>query len=97
MARTIYELTLSSEEQNITMLDGYSAEIRFDACYKRWYYNLYYYGELIAAGVALNPDTAPLLGFTGDSLGLIDTGNKKDVYEPYEELGGRLQLVEIAE
>ena len=97
MARNIYELTLSSEEQNITMLDGYSAEIRFDACYKRWYYNLYYYGELIAAGAALNPDSAPLLGFTGDSLGLIDTGSKKDVYEPYEELGNRLQLVEIAE
>ena len=97
MARNVYQLTLSSEEQNITMLDGYSAEIKFDACYKRWYYNLYYYGELIAAGVALNPDTAPLLGFFKDSLGLIDNGNKKDTYEPYAELGARLQLVEITE
>lgn len=97
MARTIYELTLSSEEQNITMLDGYSAEIRFDACYKRWYYNLYYYGEPVAMGIVLNPDTAPLLGFVGDSLGIVDTGNSKDTYEPYSELGNRLQLVEITE
>ena len=97
MARTIFDLTLASEEQNITMLNGYSAEIKFDACYKRWYYNLYLYGELVACGIALNPDTAPLLGFSKDSLGIVDTGNKKDIYEPYEELGGRLQLVEIVE
>lgn len=95
MARNIYELTLSSEEQNITMLDGYSAEIRFDACYKRWYYNLYYYGEPVAMGVALNPDTAPLLDFVSDSLGLVDIGNKNEEYEPYAELGERLSLVEI--
>lgn len=79
------------------MLDGYSAEIRFDACYKRWYYNMYYYGEIVAAGVALNPDTAPLLGFFSDSLGLVDTGDKREEYEPYTELGDRLNLVEIAE
>lgn len=97
MARTIYDLTLSSEEQNITMLDGYSAEIRFDACYKRWYYNLYYYGELVAAGIALNPDTAPLLDFMSNSLGIVDTGDKREEYEPYAELGSRLQLVEIHE
>lgn len=97
MARNVYSLTVSSEEQNITMLDGYSAEIRFDACYKRWYYNMYYYGELVAAGVALHPDTAPLLGFFSDSLGLVDTGNKKEEYEPYAELGDRLNLVEIVE
>lgn len=97
MARNVYSLTVSSEEQNITMLDGYSAEIRFDACYKRWYYNMYYYGELVAAGVALNADTAPLLGFFSDSLGLVDTGNKKEEYEPYVELGDRLNLVEIVE
>ena len=97
MARKIYELTVSSEEQTITLLDGYSAEIKFDACYKRWYYNLYYYGEMIAAGIAMNADTAPLLNFFGDSIGLIDTGDKKEVYEPYSELGDRLKLVEIAE
>lgn len=97
MSRSVYSLTASSEEQNITMLDGYSAEIRFDACYKRWYYNMYYYGELVAAGIALNPDTAPLLGFFSDSLGLVDTGDKREEYEPYAELGDRLNLVEIAE
>lgn len=97
MAKNIYSLTVASEEQNITMLDGYSAEIRFDACYKRWYYNMYYYGELVAAGIALNADTAPLLGFFNGSLGLVDTGNKKEEYEPYVELGDRLNLVEITE
>lgn len=97
MANNVYELTLASEEQTITMLDGYSAEIRFDACYKRWYYNLYYYGELVAAGIALNADTAPLLGFFTNTLGLVDSGEKREVYEPYVELGGRLKLVEIAE
>lgn len=96
MANNVYELTLASEEQTITMLDGYSAEIKFDACYKRWYYNLYYFGELVAAGIALNPDTAPLLGFFTNTLGLVDSGDKKEVYEPYVELGGRLKLVEIA-
>ena len=97
MARSIYDLTLASEEQNITLLDGYTAEIKFDACYKRWYYNLYYYGETIASGIALNPDTAPLLGYTSSNLGLVDTGSQKEEYEPYTELGGRLKLMEILE
>lgn len=97
MARNAYVLEVSSQEQVVTLLDGYTAEIRFDRCYKRWYYNLYYMGNLIAAGIALNVNTAPLLGYTKDSIALIDEGNKREEYEPYLELGQRLSLVEISE
>ena len=97
MERQIYSLEVGSDEQTITLLDGHTAEILFDRCYKRWYYNLYYMGELGAAGIALNPDTAPLLGFTNESLGLLDVGDKKEEYEPFVELGQRLNLVEISE
>lgn len=97
MSRQIYKLEVASDEQTVTMLDGYVANIFFDRCYKRWYYNLYYMNELVAAGIALNPDTAPLLGFTNGSLGLLDTGDKKQEYEPFIELGQRLSLMEITE
>jgi hypothetical protein len=97
MARQIYELEVASDEQSITLLNGYSANIFFDRCYKRWYYDLYNMGELVAAGVALNANTAPLLGFTKEGLGLVDTGNKREEYEPFIELGQRLTLVEISE
>lgn len=97
MARQIYELEVASDEQSITLLNGYSANIFFDRCYKRWYYDLYNMGELVAAGVALNANTAPLLGFTKEGLGLVDTGDKREEYEPFMELGQRLTLVEISE
>jgi hypothetical protein len=97
MARQIYELEVASDEQSITLLNGYSANIFFDRCYKRWYYDLYNMGELVAAGIALNANTAPLLGFTKEGLGLVDTGNKREEYEPFIELGQRLTLVEISE
>lgn len=97
MERQIYSLEVGSDEQTINLFGGYSAQIFFDRCYKRWYYNLYYMDELVAAGIALNPDTAPLLGFVKDSLGLLDIGNKKEEYEPFVELGQRLNLVEISE
>lgn len=97
MARTITQLTVPSEEQTIVMLNGYSADIKFDACYKRWYYDLYLYGEIIAAGIALNADTAPLIGYVKDSLALIDQGNPKEEYEPYSNLCDRLALLEITE
>lgn len=97
MARETLELTVASEEQQISLLDGYTAEILFDRCYKRWYYNLYYLGELVAAGVALNEDTAPLLGYTDESLGLVKTIEKGVEYEPFEELGNGLSLMEISE
>ena len=97
MARSIYNLTVSSEEQNLELYNGYTAEIKFDRCYKRWYYNLYLYGEPVALGVALNVDTAPLLGYVKVSIGLVDSGNAKETYEPYLEFGSRLQVMEIDE
>ena len=92
-----YELTVGSEEQNLALMDGYMAQIRFDPIYKRWYYNLYKYGEAICSGVALNVDSAPLIKFSGHSLALLDKYGTKDFYEPYNELGKRLALVEILE
>lgn len=97
MERRFYDLDVASDEQTVSLLDGYTANLFFDRCYKRWYYNLYYMNELVAAGIALNPDTAPLLGFTQESLALVDTGDKRVEYEPFEELGQRLTLVEISE
>lgn len=97
MERLIYSLEVASDEQTITLLDGYSANIFFDRCYKRWYYDLYNMDELVAAGVVLNPDTAALLGYTKESLAMLDIGNKKEEYEPFLELGQRLNLLEISE
>lgn len=91
----VYELTVASEEQSLTLNDGYVADILFDRCYKRWYYNLYKDGELVAAGVALNPDTAPLYGYVSDSIGLSNNIKKNVEYEPFDELGYGLLLMEI--
>lgn len=95
--RTISELTVPSEEQTLNLLNGHTAEIKFDAVYKRWYFNLYNLGEPIAMGIALNADTAPLLGYVNDSLGLVDSVGDKEPYEPFNELGTRLSLMEITE
>ena len=97
MARKAYILEVASDEQTVTLLDGYVANVFFDRCYKRWYYNLYYMGDLVAAGVALNPNSAPLLGYARESLGLVDEKGTKEEYEPFLELGQRLALVEISE
>lgn len=97
MDRTVYELTVSSEEQVISLSNGWQAEIFFDRCYKRWYYNLYRDSELVAAGIALNPNTAPLLGFTNESLGLVENVKKGVEYEPFLELGSGLLLMEISQ
>lgn len=94
---TINELVVASEEQKLSLPNGYSADIKFDPFYKRWYYNLYQNNELLYAGIALNPDSAPLLDFTNYSLGLIDKLDSNVPYEPYSELGSRLGLIEITE
>lgn len=94
---TINELIVSSEEQTLTLLDGYSAVIKFDPIYKRWFYNLYQGGELRFAGMALDPDTASLQGWTDYFLGVIDKVTDRFEYEPYNELGSRLGLLEIQE
>jgi len=94
---TVSELVVSSEPQQLTLLNGYTANIFFDPYYKRWYYDLYRDGNIVYAGIALDPDTFPLKGFTDYSLGIIDQISGKVFYEPYNELGSRLSLLEVAE
>lgn len=94
---TLTELTVGAEEQWITLSNGYSASLRFDMIYKRWFYDLYFNQNLVYAGVALTPDTAPLINISPVSLGIVDFSEDKSEYEPYSELGSRLALMEIAE
>ena len=93
---TITELSVTNQEQTIFLQDGRIVVLRFDMIYKRWFFDLYQGDELLYAGLALNPDTAPLAGITDISVGLIDFSEDKTEYEPYSELGARLGLVEIA-
>ena len=94
---TSTELKVMPQEQTIILQNGYSAAIRFDMIYKRWFYDLYYGNTLVYAGMALTPGTAALLNISKVGLGLVDTANDKETYEPYAELGSRLALMEIAE
>lgn len=91
----INELIVASQEQVLTLLNGYNADIRFDPFYKRWYYNLYNGTELMYAGVPLVPDTFPLEGITNYYLAVVDKIDDNEPYEPYNELGSRLALLEI--
>lgn len=91
------ELRVLPEEQTIYLQNGYQAAIRFDMIYKRWFYDLYLGDKLVYAGMALTSDTTPLLNINPISLGLVDTSNDKEDYEPYNELGSRLALLEVAE
>jgi hypothetical protein len=93
----ITELKVGSKEQKILLSNGYSADIKFDVFYKRWYYDLYKDGELKYAGIALNVNTVGLFNISPVSLGLIDIVGDKEEYEPYNELGTRLMLVEVTE
>ena len=93
----ITELVVSSKEQRIDLYNGFYIRLFFDPIYKRWYYNLYENEKLKFAGIALNPDTRPLHNFTGYYVGLIDKITDKIGYEPYNELGARLGLLEIKE
>lgn len=94
---TINELIVASEEQTLTLLNGYSADIKFDPYHKRWYYNLYKDRVLVYAGLALVPNSLPLHGISEYSLGLVDKLDDKQRYEPFNELGSRLGLVEVTE
>lgn len=91
------ELVVESKEQTVVLSDGYSADIKFDVFYKRWYYDLYKDGELKFAGVALNANTVGLYKMSPVCLAVIDIVGDKEEYEPYNELGTRLMLVEVAE
>lgn len=91
------ELVVASKEQTLTLLNGYSAEIKFDPFYKHWYYNLYQGDTLMFAGVSLLPNTLPLHGITNYYLGCLYTGEPNEFYEPFDELGGLLKLIEVQE
>lgn len=92
---TLNELIVSSEEQTLKLSGGYSAKILFDPYYKRWYYNLYNGNAIVYAGIPLDPNTAPLAGFTDYYLGCVDKLANNEPYEPYDELGSRLGVIEV--
>lgn len=94
---SVNSLGIAAKEQTITLANGMTAEIKFDPFYYRWYANYYSEGELVAGGIALDPNTAGLLNILPVTLGIIDTGNPKEFYEPYEQLGNRLAVIEIVE
>lgn len=93
----VNELSVASEEQTLALLNGYKANIFFDPYYKRWYYNLYNGDVLVYAGFVLDPDTASLLGFSDYFLACVDKLDSKEMYEPYNELGSRLGLLEVSQ
>lgn len=90
-------LGISSEEQTLTLIDGSTIEIRFDPFYYRWYADYYKEGSLLAAGIALDPDTDGMLHILDVSCAIVDAGDKKEDYEPYEQLGDRLAVIEVDE
>lgn len=82
-------------EQALNLSNNTSIDIKFDPFYYRWYANYYEDGVLVAAGIALDPDTFGMLDIMQVSCGIVDTGNPKEKYEPYEQLGDRLAVIEI--
>lgn len=93
----VNSLGIAAKEQTVTLANGMTADIKFDPFYYRWYANYYSDGELVACGVALDPNTAGVLDILPVSLGVVDTGDPKVKYEPYEQLGNRLAVIEIVE
>lgn len=92
---TLAELSVKSSEQTVVLQQGYEATIRFDMIYKRWFFDLYLGGELLYAGIALTPDTYPLKDIADVSVAIVDWANDKMQYEPFNELGSRLGLLEV--
>lgn len=90
-------LSTNPEEQTIRLINGYTADLKFDMIYKRWFFNLYKDGDLVYAGIALTPGTAGLLNISKYTLGILDLADDKEDYEPYAELGSRLALAEVTE
>lgn len=94
---TFSSLGVAPKEQTLSLSEDCSVEIKFDPFYYRWYANYYVSGELVAAGVALDPNTAGLLNIEPVSLAIYDSGDPKQDYEPYEELGDRLSVIEVVD
>ena len=92
---TITSLGVESNEQYLNLSNDMSINIRFDPFYYRWYADYYEDGDLVAAGIALDPNTFGLLNIRQTFCGLVDTGDPKTQYEPYEQLGNRLAVIEI--
>ena len=92
----MYKLSIASKEQNVTIGDGYTAELRYNVFGKYWYYNLIDSGgNYLFYGLSLKPFTNALY-FTETStnvpkLFVVDEAyGDKEPYNPYVELGGRL-------
>ena len=94
---TVNELQVTSEEQWLAINESYTAEIKFDYIYKRWYYDLYKDGDLIYAGVPLTKDCPTLKNISSTYIGIIEDNPNKTNYEPFSELGKTLALVEVEE
>lgn len=90
-------LTVSSEEQIISLSNGYYADLKFDLVYKRWYYDLYKNDELLYAGISLTPNSFGLVDIAKGSIGVVDRTPDGGEYEPYLELGNRLGVLEVYE
>lgn len=91
----VYSLGVAPKEQTLNLSNDYSVQIKFDPFYYRWYGDFYKEGEIVAAGIALDPNTFGLLDVETVAFGLVDTGDPKEEYEPYEQLGDRLAVIEI--
>lgn len=93
---TLTDLGVTAKEQTVYLQGGYSAALRFDMIYKRWFCDLYHEGVLVYAGIPLTIDTAPLNGISPVSVCVVDLSYSKEEYEPFAELGSRLALMELA-
>lgn len=94
---TVNKLIVGSEEQWLQLSSGYSADIKFDYIYKRWYYDLYLDDELVCSGVVLTKDCPVLKGISPVYLAVVEDNDNNIQYEPFNELGGILSLMEIVE
>ena len=95
MAKETVLLSVAPREQILGLANGYTADVKFDPFYYRWYYDLYKDNELVYSGISLTPDSNGLLNISKTTIGVIDSGNKFESYEPYNELGLRLLLLEL--
>ena len=94
MAKEIILLSVEPKEQLLGLANGYTADIKFDRFYYRWYYDLYKDNALVYSGISLTPDSNSLANISKTSLGVLDNGDPRVEYEPYNELGVRLLLLE---
>lgn len=93
--KTIVKLAVTSEPQTMNLNDGYTAELRFDPFYYRWFCDLYQEEKLLYSGIALTPDSCGLLNICNVAIGMVDTGTPAGEYEPYNAIGTRLIVVEV--